>query len=107
MMDLPTKLAAKMPMKYNEINVRISPRKVIINSSREVLGKATPNNCNAFFMTGESVPPTKPKRNFTTKNVTYTGNIKIKPVIILFLASFLNCENMPCFFSSIIDLKTV
>ncbi len=89
-MDLPTKLAAKIPIKYSEIKVRIRPRKVIINSSREDFGKTTPTKCNTFLITGASVPPTNPKRNFTTKKVTYTGSISNKPVSILFLTSFLN-----------------
>ena len=70
MMAFPIKLAAKIPIKYNAIKVRISPKKVIKNSSRLVFGKATPLSCNIFLTTGESVPPTKLKRNFTTKKVT-------------------------------------
>ena len=49
MMDLPTKLAAKIPKKYNAMNVRISPKKVTINSARDVFGMLTPKKIQRFL----------------------------------------------------------
>ena len=70
MMDLPTKLAAKIPKKYNAMKVRMSPKKVMINSAGDVFGMVTPKKYSVFLTTGESMPPIKPKRNFMTTKVT-------------------------------------